>query len=85
MADGRKEKQDEQQRRALRDLERVTEHSETIGTSQFTRSALRVRGHFLGHAETSEDAIEVWGKRIGRLLGLTFVVGLVVHLVWTYW
>lgn len=85
MADGRKEKQDELQRRALRDLERAAEHSETIGTSQFTRSALRARDHFMGEGETSEDAVEVWGKRIGRLLGLAFVVGLVVHLVWTYW
>jgi hypothetical protein len=85
MADGRKEKQDEQQRRALRDLERATEQSETVGTSQFSRSALRARDHFLGNAEAGDDPMELWGKRIGRLLGLTFVVGLVVYLLLTYW
>ncbi len=85
MADGRKEKQDEQQRRALRDLERATEQSETVGTSQFTRSALRARDRFLGNAETGEDVVEVWGKRVGRLLGLVFVVALAVNLIWTYW
>ncbi len=84
MADGRKQKQDEQRRRALRDLERTTEQSETVGTSQFTRSALRARDHFLGDAGKSDDAVEVWGKRIGRLFGLVVVVGLVIHLVWTY-
>lgn len=85
MADGRKEKQDEQQRRALRDLERTTEQSETVGTSQFSRSALRARDRFLGNAKTGDDAIDVWGRWIGRLLGLVFVAALAVNLIWTYW
>lgn len=31
------------------------------------------------------DAVEVWAKRVGRALGLIFVLALALYLVATYW
>ncbi len=84
MTDQREGINKERQRRALRDLDRVTEQSETIGTSQFSRSANRARDHLMGVEDSASDPTEIWGKRIGRLLGLAFVIGLAVHLYLKY-
>lgn len=66
-------------------LERVARDSETIGTSSLARAGQRVANHFAGkdaigageHGET--DPMELWGRRIGRVLSLVGVV------VLTYW
>ncbi|MEN0086992.1 MAG: hypothetical protein AAF737_00985 [Pseudomonadota bacterium] len=64
---------------ARRDLERVGEQSEVLGTSSFARVAGRARDHMLGaDAPDQEDWAEVWGRRIGRTLGLLFAA----YLVW---
>ncbi len=84
MAGRREEIHDETQRRALRDIERLDEQSEVIGTSQFRRSANRARDHFMGADNVPDEKIEIWGKRIGRVLSLIFVVALVIYLVQTY-
>ena len=71
---------DEQRvREARRDLERLSEQSEVIGTSSFSRVAGRARDHMLGaDAPDPEDRIEVWGRRIGRSVGVLFAI----YLVW---
>ena len=50
-------------------LRRVRRESETIGTSAFSRHE--------SVAPDADDAIEVWGKRIGRGLG-AIAVGVLV-------
>ena len=81
----RREDIDQQrQRRALRDIERVDEQSEVIGTSQVKRSSDRARDHFMGADGDPEDRVEIWGKRIGRMLSLAFLIGLVVYLMNAY-
>ncbi|HYF52646.1 MAG TPA: hypothetical protein VEA41_00115 [Salinarimonas sp.] len=63
-------------------LRRVARDSETVGTSSLARNARRVGDHFtgrdaVGQGEGGEtDAIEVWGRRIGRGLSLIGVVAL---------
>lgn len=84
MAGRREEVHEEKQRRALRDLERAEEQSVPLGASHVKRSADRARDHFLGADNDDDDQIEVWGKRIGRILSLIFVIGLVVYLFQTY-
>lgn len=84
MAKSRKPDHDETRRRALRDIDRATENSETLGTSQMQRSANRARDHMMGTDNPDDDNIEIWGKRIGRILGLIFVVGLAIHIYYKY-
>ena len=31
------------------------------------------------------DAVEVWATRLGRMLGVVFVIALAVYLIATYW
>ena len=60
--------------RARRDLARMHEQSEKLlGPGQ----------HDASGAE-EEDFAEVWGKRIGRGLGLVFALFLIVYLLNTY-
>ena len=66
----------------------VVRDAEVIGTSGFARMARhtgeRLEAHFGAADAEPDDRIEVWGRRIGRGLGLIFAVVLVVHLVRTY-
>lgn len=62
-------------------LERVRRDSETVGTSSIARASRRIGNHLSAKDATDagEDAIEVWGRRIGRALS---VVGVVVLSFW---
>ena len=78
----------ERRRAAEAALSGVVRDSEVVGTSTLARMARhtgeRLEAHFGGADADPNDAIEVWGRRIGRGLGLIFAVVLVVHLVRTY-
>ncbi len=69
---------------ARRDLERIGDQSEVIGTSSFARAANRARDHFTGADARQDDAIEVWGRRVGRALSVIFVLFLIWWLAKTY-
>jgi hypothetical protein len=73
---------------ARRDLERLGEQGEVIGTSSMARSAkasLERAGKHLGAADAPKhDPIEVWGTRIGRGLGVIFFIGLLIYMAVTY-
>jgi hypothetical protein len=71
-------------RESQRILERVARDSESIGTSSLARTASRVSTHFMGKENRNDDAVEIWGKRIGRLLALIVFVILLVHVLNTY-
>lgn len=69
----------EKQQEALRDLDRLQQQSETIGTSTMAKIA-KAAG-----AEIDEnDPIELLGKKIGRGLGIIAVIGLTIYLAVTY-
>ena len=74
----------EEQAESRRILERVARDSETIGASSMARVANRVSQHFRGEENPRDDAIEVWGKRIGRLLGLLVFAFLAYHVLTVY-
>ncbi len=66
--------------RARRDLRRVHDESEVVGTSAMARAAK----HFAAADAPANDPAEIWGRRIGRGLAALFVVFLLWYLVRTY-
>lgn len=69
----------ERERDAREALERVGRESETIGGSSVARLGARLGGHFaardaVGEADGSTDPIELWGRRVGRVLSLIGVL-----------
>ena len=62
---------------ARRILDRVAKESEAGGRSFAARGADRVRGHLAATDADQADLVEVWGTRIGRVLGLVVFIGLV--------
>jgi len=65
-------------------LDRVANESETVGTSSMKRVAERVKDHVTAEDSDQNDWAEKWGTRIGRSLGIIFVIILLVHLFRTY-
>ena len=62
-------------------LDRVSREAESGGASMAGRMATRVRGHVGARDVDRADWAEYWGTRIGRVLGLVIVAGLIVWLV----
>ena len=72
-------------------LERVRRDSETLGASSLARVGKRTADHFAGRDAVGAaegggtDPIELWGRRIGRLIsvfvagGLVWWLGLQLH------
>ena len=82
---GKRELEDDRRvAEARRALEAVERDAETLGASSLARTANRARDHFAGTDDPADDRIEIWGKRIGRGLGLIAVIALAIHLVVTY-
>ncbi|MEE1610848.1 hypothetical protein [Microvirga sp. CF3016] len=75
----------DQEREAREALERVRRDSETLGSSALARMGQRAGDHFgardaIGEAEgRGTDPIELWGRRIGRVLSL---IGVVILAIW---
>ena len=85
MANERRRNEDDERTREAREaLARLSDQSDTIGSSAMARAADRARNHF-GAADTDpDDALELWGSRIGRGLGLVAFIGLAVYLFVAY-
>ena len=62
-------------------LERVARETDPAGTSLVKRTAKGMRDHVTATDADRTDPIEVWGTRIGRILGLLLALGLMVWLV----
>lgn len=60
--------------------------SQTFAESALAKTAERAGSHFAGRdpADPPDDAIELWGRRIGRALSLAGVIVLAVYLFVTY-
>ncbi|WP_417687545.1 hypothetical protein [Roseibium sp.] len=81
---GRHDDQEQKRQDALRAIDRVEAESETIAGSTFVRMARQAQDHFGAADKDSEDAVEIWGTRVGRGAGLVFAIGLVIYLAVTY-
>ncbi|WP_027053114.1 hypothetical protein [Mesorhizobium erdmanii] len=68
-------------REARRILERVAQETDPAGTSFVARTTKGMRDHVAATDADRTDPIEVWGTRIGRILGLLLALGLMVWLV----
>ena len=75
---------DRRAEQSRRILDRIAKESEAGGRSPVTRGAERMRGHLGASDADQTDAIEVWGTRIGRALGLVVFVALVGWLVLSF-
>lgn len=80
---------DETQRReALAAARGLADDRTTFASSALSVAANRATDHFAArdavgaHGET--DAIELWGRRIGRALSLAAFIGLSIYLYLTY-
>ena len=68
-------------RESRRILERIARETDPAGTSVVARTTKGVRDHISAADADRADPIEVWGTRIGRILGLLLALGLMVWLV----
>ena len=57
-------------------LKRASADSDMLGTSALARAAK----HFSGADAPQEDRIELWGRRVGRILAVIFAIYLVIML-----
>ncbi|MBZ9855253.1 hypothetical protein LB566_15710 [Mesorhizobium sp. CA13] len=62
-------------------LERVARETDPAATSLAARTAKAVRDHVAAADADRADPIEVWGTRIGRIIGLLLALGLMIWLV----
>lgn len=72
---------EERAREAQRVLERVSRESETIATSSLARVAKQATDHISGADADQDDKAELWGKRVGRSLGIVAAIVLLVMLI----
>ena len=80
-----REHHDEARRREAEEaLARVADQSETIGTSSLARVAERARAHLAAEDAAEDDAVEIWGRRIGRAISVIGTVVLAAYLIITY-
>jgi hypothetical protein len=69
------------EREARESLDRVRSEGDVFGASAVARAAERARLHFGAADAPPGDAMELWGRRIGRALALMFVIILILWLV----
>jgi hypothetical protein len=78
-----REREEAQQREALATLDALKGH-DTFASSALARTARRAGDHFAGRDAEEGDRVELWGRRIGRVLSLIGLVVLAVYLYVTY-
>jgi hypothetical protein len=79
----REEAMNDREREAREALERVQRDTETLGSSALARMGRRAGDHFAAKdamdPDGGADPIELWGRRIGRILSL---IGVVILGLW---
>lgn len=68
-------------KQALRDLERLQNTSEVVGTSAFARAANKARDHMSATDKDADDPVEVWATRVARALAVLAFAYLVYFLL----
>ncbi|QND51069.1 hypothetical protein HB779_03555 [Phyllobacterium sp. 628] len=62
-------------------LDRVNRESAAAGNSVIDRNVARAKNHFNADDADAEDPIEIWGTRIGRVLGLLVLVAMIIWVI----
>ncbi|MEO5756511.1 MAG: hypothetical protein ABIQ51_06610 [Mesorhizobium sp.] len=62
-------------------LERIASETDPSGTSFVARAAKGARDHVSAADADRSDPIEIWGTRVGRVIGLLLALGLMAWLV----
>jgi hypothetical protein len=83
MTQSQHERDEAQRREALAALDRLHD-GDTFASSALARTARRAGDHFAAKDAAGEDAIELWGRRIGRGLSLVGLIVLATYLYFTY-
>lgn len=73
----------EARKAAQRDLHTLG-RSDSVFTGSVGSTITNIKTHFAGADDPADDAVVIWGKRIGRALGLLGVIGLSIYLYLTY-
>jgi hypothetical protein len=77
-----------QRREALASARSLKDDRTTFASSALSVAANRATDHFAARDAVGEDgeadAIELWGRRIGRALSLAAFIGLSIYLYLTY-
>jgi hypothetical protein len=66
---------------AHRDLERLKDESEVVGSSAMARAAKKARDHYAATDAPENDPAEIWGRRVARVLATAFTIFLLWWLV----
>ncbi|MBO6640118.1 MAG: hypothetical protein JJ920_19645 [Roseitalea sp.] len=72
---------DEREDEARKVIERVERDSEIVGRSSFVRAAGKARDHLTAAEADADDPVEVWGRRVGRILS---VIAFIVLALWLF-
>jgi len=87
MAHPSQERDEAQRREALDTLARLRD-TDTFATSALARAVRRAGDHLAARdavtPDGSVDAIELWGRRIGRILSLAGLIALALYLYLTW-
>jgi hypothetical protein len=75
------DKEADKERESQRILDRVGREADSSGFSIVSRTTKRTRDHLAAADADQSDAMEYWGTRIGRAIGLAVTIGLIVWLV----
>ena len=83
-----RDRDEAQQRETLASARSLREDRTTFASSALTVAADKAADHFAARDAVEEDgetdAIELWGRRIGRALSLAALIGLSIYLYLTY-
>lgn len=72
---------DRQSEEARRELKRLSEEGGLFSTPTLKTKTKSLRGHFAASDADQDDAIEVWGTRIGRGLAAVAFILLAIWLI----
>jgi hypothetical protein len=70
---------DDQESRRI--LDRVARESGTLGGSEAARAAREALDHLAARDAPAHDPVEVWGRRMGRALGVIAAIYLIGQLI----
>ncbi len=62
-------------------LDRVERESGPLGTSEAARAAREALDHLAARDAAADDLAEVWGRRVGRTIGVLVAIYLLWNLI----
>ncbi len=75
---------DEKAKQAQQELTRLADEGDNIGRSSTAHMAKKFADRMNAKDINPDDGIELWGTRIGRILGLIVFIALAIYLIFEY-